>query len=306
MCVVLVTFITTNLVTLVAMIVWRVHPMIVFAIWLPFITLDSLYLSSALTKVPNGAWFTILLAVILSTFFTLWRYGKEKQWACESMNRPPLSSLIQKSVDDNNPLVLSRRFGGGQLSGIDGMGIFFDKAGALTPMVYEQWLRKFRAQMDVVVLMHLRALSVPYVSEEDRFAVARTSVQDVYRLTIRHGYNDHVITPDLAGLIHEEVRKSLIRRTVTPVPQESSSAGAESAPEDVAVAASLRHLDEAFEIQTLYLVGKEQMRIDADYNVFKRVVLGIFLWVRENCRSRIAKLNVPVQSLVEVGFVGEL
>lgn len=41
-CVIFVTFITTNMVSLVAVLVWRVHPALVFAVWLPFITLDGL------------------------------------------------------------------------------------------------------------------------------------------------------------------------------------------------------------------------------------------------------------------------
>ena len=299
------TFITTNLVALVAIIVWRVHPALVFLIWLPFITLDLLYLTSALTKVPSGAWFTLILAIILATFFTLWRYGKEKQWACEARNRPRLLDLINKCVDDASQLVLSDRYGGGQLTEIDGLGIFFDKGGDKIPMVYEHWLRKFRAQMDVVVLMHLRALSVPHVSDEDRFAVAPTSVRDIYCLTIRHGYNDHVITPDLAGLVYEEVRKAVIRSAVEPASSASPSIE-EPTLENPAIAARIRCLDEAYNTQTLYLVGKEQMRISASYNVLKRVVLSVFLWVRENSRNRIAKLNVPVDKLVEVGFVGEI
>ena len=54
--------------------------------------------------------------------------------------------------------------------------------------------------MDVVV-MHVRALSIPYVDEEDQLAVARISIRDVYHVTIRHGYNEHVITQDLAWLV---------------------------------------------------------------------------------------------------------
>jgi KUP system potassium uptake protein len=275
-------------------------------VWLPFVTLDALYLSSALTKVPTGAWFTLLLALILASFFTLWRYGKETQWACESKGRQQLSNVIMKSIDGDSQLMLSDRFGGGELTEIDGMGIFFDKAGELTPMVYEQWLRKFRAQMDVVVLMHMRALSIPHVADEDRFAVARTNIRDVYRITIRHGYNDHVITPDLARLVYEEVRRAIINGAVKPASSTTSSSEQpkeQSSEQDTTIADRLRHLDEAYETQALYLVGKQQMRIDNRYNVFKRMILGAFLWVRDNCRSRIAALNVPVDKLVEVGFV---
>lgn len=175
----------------------------------------------------------------------------------------------------------------------------------LTPMVYEHWLRKFRAQMDVVVLLHLRALSVPHVDEEDRYAVTRTSVPDVYRLTIRHGYNDHVVTPDLSKLVYEEVRKAIICGAVkaagtASTPMENIN------PESSNTAIHLQRLDEAYASEALYLVGKERMRISRNYNVFKRVVLGVFLWVRENCRGRVEKLNVPVDKLVEVGFVCDI
>ncbi len=304
----MVTFITTNLVTLIAIIVWRMHPALVFAVWLPFVMLDGLYLSSALTKVPDGAWFTLLLAIILATLFTLWRYGKEKQWACEATDRVDLSDFIVKSVEGDNALHLADQYGGGPLHEIEGMAIFFDKRGDNVPTVYKHWLSKFRAQMEAVVFMHLRALHVPHVSEEDKFAVSRTSVPNVYRLIIRHGYNDHVITPDLSRLVYEEVRKAIIRGSVLPSTSAASSSQSERPPASHAlkVADKMRRLDGAYETQALFLCGKEQMRICPKYNFAKRMALGLFLWVRENCRGRIEKLNVPVDKLVEVGFLGEL
>ena len=60
-CVIFVTFITTCLVSLVAIIIWRINFLIVLFFFLVFACLDGVYLSSALTKVPTGAWFTILL-----------------------------------------------------------------------------------------------------------------------------------------------------------------------------------------------------------------------------------------------------
>lgn len=302
-CVILVTFITTNLVTLVAIIVWRLHPALVLAVWLPFVMLDGLYLTSALTKVPDGAWFTLLLAVLLASFFTLWRYGKEKQWTCEAQSRQELSDIIVKDPATGVNR-LADKYGGGNLSPVEGFGIFFDKAGAFVPTVYEQWLRKFHAQLNVVVLMHLRALSIPHVSDEDRFTVAKTSVRNVYRLVIRHGYNDHVITPDLARLVYEEVRKAIVHGAVRAAPSSQDDSGI---PEmDAALSARLKQLDDAFAAQSIYLVGREQLRIAKENNVVKRMLLGLFLWVRENCRNRIEKLNVPTEKLVEVGFVGEI
>ena len=318
-CVIFVTFITTNLVALVAVIVWRVHPAITFAMWLPFVTLDALFLSSAFTKLPKGAWFTLVLAVILSAFLTLWRYGKEKQWSMESADRGEISELIVKASNPDDSGQLADKFGGGELTELEGFAIFFDKEGLRTPMVYEQWLRKFRAQMGVVVLMHMRALSVPSVAEEERYAVFRTSLRNVYRLTIRHGYNDRVVTPDLAKLVYEQVRRAIVQGSVKFASDRQENGHVTSSEEpkgdvitsaletrNTLLARRIEHLDQSYEAQTLYLVGKEQMRIKPVHNLFKRMVLGTFLWVRDNCRGRIAKLNVPIERLVEVGFVGQI
>lgn len=312
---------------------WRTHPAIVLIIWLPFIMLDGLYLSSALVKVPNGAWFTILLAVLLASFFSLWRYGKEKQWTSEATTTISLRALISPTDSSTTTVStppsanlsyrLDASHGGAQLTQIKGLGIFFDKSGteAAVPAVYEHFAAKFEAQMAVVVFLHLRALSQPHVHEEERYAVARTALPDVYRLTLRHGYNDRVITPDLGRLVYAELRAAIVRGGVvvraapgivnvgedretefvtSVLPVEDLQPSSPS----VATAARLRKLDDAFHMQTLFLVGKEQLRIQTPTPLVKRGLLGMFLWVRENTRQKVAQLDVPVEKLVEVGFVG--
>lgn len=372
MCVILVTFITTNLVALVAVIVWRLHPALVFLVWLPFILFDGVYLTSSLLKVPDGAWFTLMLATSLAAFFLLWRYGKETQWVCEAKdNTTRLSSLIvptgaaATTTTTTEPARfgyegegqrLTEKYGSHPLLSTPGLGIFLDKSGIFTPKVYEQWLCKFRSQMQVVVLMHLRALNKPHVAEEDRFEVEVVKgLTNVYRLVIRHGYNDHdVMNPGLAGEVVRVVKGEVIREglvggrevdineeeeeevavvakdgeddddddthdTISPVVHARNHANANpnsttrkritrTSPKPITISTShrLSALEAASSAQTLYLVGKQQMRISASYNIFKKIVLGVFLWVRENSRSKMEKLNVPMERLVEVGFVGEI
>jgi K+ transporter len=106
------------MIALVALIVWRFHWLLVLAVWIPFIALDGLYLSAALTKIPNGAWFTLLLALILSSIFVLWRYGKEKQWSAEGRGRTNLSKLIIKN--EHGGWSLPTSMGGRNLNPIKG------------------------------------------------------------------------------------------------------------------------------------------------------------------------------------------
>lgn len=338
------------MVSLVALIVWRLHFLIVVAGFLVFGTLDGLYLSSALTKVPNGAWFTLCLAVLLSSIFVLWRYGKENQWHAEGEDRVPPSHLLTElpkdaEKDGDAPLLrLSSTMGGAPVSRLRGVGIFFDKTGSPngTPSVFIHFLQKFQAAPAVVVFFHIRPLSTPTIAPEDRFSVARcftrtspkSTLRDFYRVTIRHGYADEVITSDLGLLIYENIRNYIIHErgmstAPTPLPEStstsedstsSSSDNNHNTPFNISaefantskqqhVRQALAALQAAYEDQVVHIVGKEQMRIREVQGwgnvggLSRKIALAAFLWLRSNTGSKVANMNLDVEKLVEVGFV---
>jgi KUP system potassium uptake protein len=376
-CVVLVTFITTCMVGIVALIIWRIPAPIVLFVWLIFACLDGVYLSSALTKVPNGAWFTLALAVILSTLFILWRFGKEQQWRAEASDRFPPSHMLMGDDSDfsgkgsSRGLKLTPAFGGHTVTRINGIGVFFDKAGApsTTPTVFVHFLQKFHAAPDVVVFFHLRPVISPTVPVEERYTITRcftgapgerrSAMPNCYRVIIRHGYNDEIITNDLGMLVFEQLRNYIIREGSEPAiqrarvevheetPDTSNTSTTESenavagqpritfhdGPKDTqtisdpekttaeqerdsgvpwpsfdqaSVSKKLADLQSAYNSQVVYIVGKEQMRINPKTNIARKVLLKAFLWMRENTRSKVQSLNVEVDKLVEVGFVKEV
>jgi len=329
-CVMFVTFFDTCMVTLVAILVWQIKPYYVFLPWLTISLMDGTYLSSALTKVPDGAWFTILLASLLASLFILWRFGKEQQWFAEAEDRFPTTHFVKTNPDGH--LQLTPQFGNKPITTMEGLGIFFDKAGETTPIVFSHFIRKLTTAPEVIVFFHLRPLDQPFVAPENRYSVSRLAVPHCYRLVVRHGYMDEVITPDLASLIVDKVRNHIISRgsvrpepepesesknpcssssssekpqptttTTTTTPQSSSSSSSSSSP-----SARLAALDRAYTHQVLYIMGKEQMRIRPGTSLVRKLPLTAFLFVRENTRAKIASLRVPVDRVVEVGFVKEV
>ncbi|KAK8162023.1 potassium transporter-domain-containing protein [Phyllosticta citrichinensis] len=403
-CVILVAFITTNLVAITALMVWRFRWFVVLPVWFVFITLDGLFLTSAATKFIDGAWFTFVLAILLCSVFILWRYGKEKQWAAEEKKRIDLRDLIIKD-EDGKPR-LTDRWGGGEINNIKGLGIFFDKAGDKVPAVYEEFIKKFEAQQDVHVFLHLRALHMPHIPDDERYSASGTSMPNCYRLTIRHGYNDHPVNFDLGSTVYTQLRHALVRaarpasthsdaassspaakahaktsptrqpaaslepsiipgpfdpahvglpRATSPAPpsilidrvdaaasdrsnssdSHSHSHGGSGKPShspsrhrrnssvrfagpadtpytslpDSALKRRLAALDAAYATQVVYVVGKEELRLmgpGSYWDWWRQGVLGVFLWLRANTRAKVAKMKVPVDKLVEVGFVREL
>ncbi|ELR06180.1 hypothetical protein VC83_00733 [Pseudogymnoascus destructans] len=294
-CVIFVTFITTCLISLVAILVWRFNVLIVIFFFLVFGSLDGAYLSAALTKVPNGAWFTLMLASILSCIFVLWRFGKEQQWAAERADRFQPSHLL--SSTDKGEDKLTAAYGGSIVSKTPGIGIFFDKAGDMVPIVFAQFVRKFSARPEIIIFFHMRALSMPSIPESERFVIQRTPIPGCYRITVRHGYTDSIVSPDLGRLLAGQLTLFITRGN------SSNISPTEYPP---AVQAELDALSNALASQLVYVMGKEEMKIRHGTNIFRRVLLMMFLWMRENSRTKMADMNIPTDSLVEMGFMKEI
>ena len=203
-CVILVTFLTTCLVTLVALVIWGLPIWLVLPLALIFLLLDGTYLSAALVKIPEGAWFTLALSLLLSSVFILWRFGKENQWRAERGDRLALGELIvQRSAVPSGGSKATGREEGVQneeveneetelhfspsffspsspnltstaITRLKGLGIFFDKSGhaPYAPAVFLHFLQKFHAIPAVVVFFTMRPLSIPSVPLEERFHVS--------------------------------------------------------------------------------------------------------------------------------------
>jgi KUP system potassium uptake protein len=225
-CVMFVTFFDTCMVTLAAILVWKLNPILVFFPWLIIACLDGTFLSAVLIKVPDGAWFTLTLATVLACVFILWRFGKEQQWKAEAEDRFPTSHFVHKREDGQ--LMLTQKYGATSLSTIQGFGIFFDKAGETTPIVFSQFIRKLVTAPEVIVFFHLRPLETPSVPPERRYHVSRLAIPNCYRLIVRHGYMDEVISPDLASLVFDKIRDYIIRQSFDREESVATVTGADS------------------------------------------------------------------------------
>jgi KUP system potassium uptake protein len=222
---------------------------------------------------------------------------------------------------------LTDRFDGVPLSTTRGFGIFFDKAGETTPIVFSQFALKLTAMPEVIVFFHLRPLETPSVAPENRHAVSRLAIPNCYRLVVRYGYNDEIITPNLASVIAEQIRRYLgekhfhLQRHVssdspgTPSlenPANSTNHVTVLGPVEKEVVSEegyseeLARLEAAYAHNVLYVMGKEQMKIKEGTNYARRVLLWMFLWIRDNTRNKMANLRIPTDKMVEVGFLKEI
>lgn len=116
---------------------------------------------------------------------------------------------------------------------------------------------------------------------------------------------DDVLTPDLGRTLVEQIILYITRDHTTPTP-DGSVLSVHHSPE---IQAELDALNKAYEDQTVYIMGKEVMKIKRKKTIkgfFRWFFLEIFLWIRENSRTKLADLNIDADKLVEVGFVKQI
>jgi KUP system potassium uptake protein len=265
-----------------------------------------------------------MIAAILALLFLLWRYGKEQQWFAEAEDRFHTSHFISSAMAETGPemtMRLTKRYGAYPLNTTRGLGIFFDKAGETTPIVFSQFVLKLTSMPEVIIFFHLRPLEMPSVQPDSRYTLSRLAVPNCYRLVVRYGYNDEIITPNLANVIVDQARKWLLKDYQVPSTEETTETMAEeekdksttntdnslnSSTPSRDVARELAKLEAAYSHKVLYIIGKEQMKIKPDTSLPRRVLLNLFLWIRDNTRNKIANLRLPADRVIEVGFLKEI
>ncbi|KAL1891199.1 hypothetical protein Sste5346_007832 [Sporothrix stenoceras] len=302
-CVIFVTFLTTCMLALVALLIWRLPVYVVLPVFLVFALLDGTYLSAVLTKVPDGAWFTLLLAFLLSSIFVLWRFGKEAQWGAEERHQAMLEASPPSKA--------------GTTALVPGLGVFFDKLGdpARPPPCFTHFVLKFAACPAVTIFFHMRPLDVPVIAPEERFVVARhRALPSAYIVVLRHGYAEEPLRPGIAHDLVEEVDRFLAQSLGTTPPANVPLVQQERTT-----------LKEASDTQIVYLLGKEAMRVGRKTNdddkeksnptwrhrlnvgaFCRRMLLELFLWIRENSRTKLAAFDMEIDKMVEIGYLTDL
>ena len=107
---------------------------------------------------------------------------------------------------------------------------------------------------------------------------------------------DGIVNPDLGRVLIEQLILFITRDTGSY--SSSSASSKEHTPE---VQAELDIVYKAADAQK-----KWKMKIKKGTNFIRGFFLWLFLWIRENSRTKMADLNLPFDNLVEVGFVKEI
>jgi KUP system potassium uptake protein len=178
--------ITTLMQYVVVFRIWRAplwRGMVGFAV---FVTVDAIFLASGLAKLFEGAWFPILVGLVIFTLLTTWAKGRQlvRQRLAESAL--PLSVFIKSAA--------------GSAHRVRGTAVFLSSSPDTVPTALLHNLKHNQVLHERVIILTVKVEEVPDVGAERRIEIDNAG-EGFYRVILHYGFMEEVDIPrDLAAI----------------------------------------------------------------------------------------------------------
>ncbi|KAL1803503.1 hypothetical protein ACET3Z_032150 [Daucus carota] len=276
----MVMLITTILLTLVMITIWRTPPILVALYFIVFFVMEGVYVTAVLTKIPEGGWIPFAISFILAFIMFGWFYGRQRKIDYE----------VTHKVDmDRFELLLSDPV----VQRVPGLCFFYtDIQDGFTPIL-GHYIKSMKCLHKVTIFTTLRYLLVPNVLPHERVLVRKLGIKGVYGCVIQYGYADsHSLEGDLVSRVIEKLRTHLLNY--------SDDAGSVSPDEEAVL-----DLEEAKRIDVVHIRGRTRFYIGENCGWFDRSMLSFYEIMHSNCRSALPALGVSLTQRIEVGMLYE-
>ncbi|XP_021686745.2 potassium transporter 11 isoform X3 [Hevea brasiliensis] len=177
--VVIVMLVTTFLMSLIMILVWRCHWILVLLFTGLSLVVECIYFSAVLFKVDQGGWVPLVIAAAFLVIMYVWHYGTVKRYEFEMHSKVSMAWIVGLGPS----LGLVR---------VPGIGLVYTELASGVPHIFSHFITNLPAIHSVVVFVCVKYLPVYTVPEEERFLVKRIGPKNfhMFRCVSRYGYKD--------------------------------------------------------------------------------------------------------------------
>lgn len=264
--------ITTCLVTLVMLVIWDLNFLLILAFFVPFILIEGIFMTSLLSKIPQGGWAPFAISFFFLIIMLSWTRGRSKKTAYDSERRLK-STELEKMLSNNT------------LHRPPGICFFCTDLVNGIPPIIRHYIQHTGSVRQIMVIVTIRTLPIKYVLPEERFDVGKLGVDGVYRCLVQFGYKD------LTSLEGDGFVASVVGKLV-----EIAESAEEAAKLTVGV-----------EKGVVFVTGRTILRSKESNGWLDRFVVDkLYRFFQKNCRSAVASLKVPPGKTLQVGMLYEI
>ena len=329
--------ITTTLVSLIMLVLWKKSLWRVALFFFGFGFIEIVYFSSQLTKFTRGGYLPTLLALFLTMVMGIWHYVHKERYMFELKNK--ISNAYLNEVA-NNPDV--RR--------VPGIGLMYSELVQGIPPIFSHLIGSIPSIHSIVVFVSIKAIPVSSVASEERFLFRQVEPREyrVFRCVVRHGYNDVLGDPvefesqliqslkayvqehnysttevevsenatEQATVVessdkreaHQLSDKIIQNQSTSPSSNSIRSLGGNVVNSPIhGVEEELKFIDRALEKGVVYMLAEAEVLAHPNSSIFNKIVVNyVYSFFRKNFRQGQNSMAIPRKRLLKVGMTYEI
>jgi KUP system potassium uptake protein len=281
--------------TLVIIIVWKQGIIKALTCLLLFGSIELLYISASVCKIPEGGWIPILLSFIFMAIMFTWNYGTMKKHQFDVENKVSMTKMLSLG-----PCLGMVR--------VPGIGLIFSNLASGIPAIFGHFITNLPAFHQVLVFVCAKSVQVPYVRENERLVISRVGPKEyhMFRCIVRYGYKDmqqenYNFENKLVSAIIQfiEIEDGFQDEHTNELTIDDGNINME---QSYKVESSL--ILNAKESGVTYIVGHSYAEAKKSSSILNKFGIDVvFAFLSKNCREPDIMLEVAHTSLLEVGMV---
>ena len=173
-------FITSCMIAVLIFTVWKWNRFLSALLVGAFLLVDGAYFASNLTKIPDGGWFPLVIALVGFTFLTTWAKGRHLMMLRLRESAMPIEVFIKSAAT--------------AATRVPGTAVFMTSSPTGVPHALLHNLKHNKVLHERIMILTVLIDEVPYVDDEDRLEVHALG-SDFYRLIIRYGFMQELDVP---------------------------------------------------------------------------------------------------------------
>ncbi|KOR30338.1 potassium transport protein Kup [Achromatium sp. WMS2] len=175
--------ITTILLYLVAVHIWRWNQLQAMLMTGAFLVVDSVYFAANIPKIMDGGWFPLVLAGVLFIGMTTWKLGRETLKKRRDIASIELD-IFSRSIEDV-PIV-------------NGTAVFLTPNPCQVPHALLHSLKHYKCLHEKIIILSVMYSDIPHIPIQKRMVVQELSSR-LYTIQVEFGFMDS--TDDLTNML---------------------------------------------------------------------------------------------------------
>ncbi|XP_058743762.1 potassium transporter 5-like [Vicia villosa] len=300
--------ITTFLVSVVMLIVWKKKVWQIALFVIPFGSIELVYLSAQMIKFKQGGFLPLVSALVFTVVMGIWFYAQKERYMFELKNKISSENLI-KLVNDLNT------------NRMPGIGVLYSELVQGIPPIFPHFIANIPSVHSVVIFVSIKTIPISRVILKERFLFRHVEPREcnVFRCIVRHGYDDIIgdsiefesqLVQHLKEFIIQEskymleVDETTMCEELASNKEEKDSIEAMNEVEEVDNV--IKFIDKAFEKGVVYMLGETEVVADPNSSIINKIIVNAYNVLRRNFQQKHELMAIPHKRLLKVGMTYEI